>query len=64
MSRNSIIFKKTTYIIAFISLVCFFSDHIIATTHPKTVQPRKRFNKNIVNLFLCALENAIEDGKK
>ncbi len=42
----------------------FITDHTKDPTHPKTVQPRRRFNKNIASLFLCSLAIAIKKGKK
>jgi hypothetical protein len=44
--------------------IYFNTDQTNETTHPKTVQPKSRFNKNIASLFLCCLKNAIKVGKK
>jgi len=44
--------------------IYFITDQTNETTHPKTVQPKSRFNKNIAGLFLCCLKNAIKVGKK
>ena len=44
--------------------IYFITDQTNETTHPKTVQPKSRFNKNITGLFLCCLKNAIRVGKK
>ena len=33
-------------------------------THPKAVHPKRKFNKNIANIFLCCLKKAMRVGKK
>lgn len=42
----------------------FVTDQIKAITHPKTVQPKVIFNKNMANMFLCWRNEAMRNGKK